>query len=39
MGYTDPSLWQGMDTFLQAQGQLGKAVDVTNVYSNSYLPA
>jgi NitT/TauT family transport system substrate-binding protein len=39
MGYTDPSLWQGMNNFLQAQGQLGKAVDVTQVYSNNYLPA
>jgi NitT/TauT family transport system substrate-binding protein len=39
MGYTDPSLWQGMNTFLRAQGQLGKSVDVTSVYSNSYLPA
>jgi NitT/TauT family transport system substrate-binding protein len=39
MGYTDPSLWQGMNNFLQAQGQLGKAVDVTKVYSNNYLPA
>jgi NitT/TauT family transport system substrate-binding protein len=38
MGYTDPSLWQGMNNFLQAQGQLGKAVDVSQVYSNNYLP-
>jgi NitT/TauT family transport system substrate-binding protein len=39
IGYTDPGLWQGMNSFLQSQGQLGKPVDVTQVYSNSYLPA
>ncbi len=39
LGYSDPTLWQGMYSFLQGQGQLGKPVDVANVYSNAYLPA
>ncbi len=38
-GYNDPAAWQSMATFLQASGQLGGAVDVTQSFSNSYLPA
>jgi NitT/TauT family transport system substrate-binding protein len=37
-GYNDPATWQSMATFLRAQGQLGGAVDVTQAYSNAYLP-
>jgi len=37
LGYSDPALWQQMYTFLQTQGQLAKSVDVTKVFSNSYL--
>ena len=39
LGYTDPSLWQQMNSFLQAQGQLAKPMNVTQVYSNAYLPS
>src|SRR5215469_3859619 len=35
LGYSDPSLWQQMYTFLETQGQLAKPVDVTKVFSNS----
>lgn len=37
LGYNDPALWQQMYSFLQTQGQLSKPVDVTKVFSNSYL--
>ncbi|MGZ6388804.1 MAG: ABC transporter substrate-binding protein [Ktedonobacterales bacterium] len=38
-GYNDPAAWQSMASFLQAQGQLTGAVDVTKAISNDYLPA
>jgi NitT/TauT family transport system substrate-binding protein len=38
-GYNDPSAWQSMATFLQASGQLSGSVDVTQAYSNTYLPS
>jgi NitT/TauT family transport system substrate-binding protein len=38
-GYNDPAAWQAMASFLQASGQLNGAVDVTQAYSNDYLPA
>lgn len=38
-GYNDPAAWQSMAGFLQAQGLLGGAVDVTKALSNDYLPA
>jgi NitT/TauT family transport system substrate-binding protein len=37
-GYNDPAAWQSMASFLQAQGQLGGAVDATKAVSNDYLP-
>ncbi len=37
-GYNDPAAWQSMETFLQSQGQLGGKVDVTQAYTNAYLP-
>jgi NitT/TauT family transport system substrate-binding protein len=37
-GYNDPKTWQSMNSFLQAQGQLAAPVDVTQAFSNSYLP-
>jgi NitT/TauT family transport system substrate-binding protein len=38
-GYNDPAAWQSMATFLQAQGQLSGAVDVSKAFSNAYLPS
>lgn len=38
-GYNDPAAWQSMATFLQSNGQLNGTVDVTQAYSNNYLPA
>ncbi|HKV84149.1 MAG TPA: ABC transporter substrate-binding protein [Ktedonobacterales bacterium] len=38
IGYDDPAGWSLMDGFMQAQGQLTKAVPATQAYSNSYLP-
>ena len=38
-GYNDPAAWQAMAAFLQANGQLGGSVDVTQAYSNAYLPS
>jgi putative riboflavin transport system substrate-binding protein len=37
-GYNDPAAWQSMASFLQSQGQLAGAVDVSQAYSNAYLP-
>lgn len=37
-GYNDPAAWKSMEAFLQAQGQLAKAVDPTTAFSNDYLP-
>ncbi len=37
-GYNDPAAWQSMATFLQQAGQLSGSVDVTQSYSNAYLP-
>jgi NitT/TauT family transport system substrate-binding protein len=37
-GYNDPSAWQAMAGFLQAQGLLAGSVDATKAYSNDYLP-
>jgi NitT/TauT family transport system substrate-binding protein len=37
-GYTDPTAWQSMASFLQAQGQLGGPVNATTTLSNAYLP-
>jgi NitT/TauT family transport system substrate-binding protein len=37
-GYNDPAAWQSMASFLQSQGQLAAAVDVSQAYSNAYLP-
>jgi NitT/TauT family transport system substrate-binding protein len=38
-GYSDPAAWKSMADFMQAQGLLSeKAGDVTNAYSNDYLP-
>jgi hypothetical protein len=38
IGYNDPAGWSLMDGFMQAQGQLTKAVPATQAYNNSYLP-
>ncbi|HEU0027151.1 MAG TPA: ABC transporter substrate-binding protein [Ktedonobacterales bacterium] len=38
-GYNDPAAWQAMAAFLQASGQLGGSVNVTQAYSNDYLPS
>jgi hypothetical protein len=37
-GYNNPADWSLMNTFLQAQGQLAKAVNASQAYSNDYLP-
>src|SRR5579885_3054347 len=37
-GYNDPAIWQAMATFMPAYGLLPGSVDVTQAYSNSYLP-
>jgi NitT/TauT family transport system substrate-binding protein len=37
-GYSDPEAWQSMASFLQSQGQLASSVDVSQAYSNAYLP-
>ncbi|MGO8950656.1 MAG: ABC transporter substrate-binding protein [Ktedonobacterales bacterium] len=39
LGYSDPTLWQEMNNFLYGEGQLGKKVNVTKIFTNSYLPA
>jgi NitT/TauT family transport system substrate-binding protein len=36
-GYNDPTAWQGMADFMQAQGLLAGSVDATKAYSNDYL--
>lgn len=38
IGYNDPAGWSLMDGFMQAQGQLPKAVPATQAYNNTYLP-
>ena len=38
-GYNAPTAWQSMATFLQASGQLSGSTDVTQAYSNAYLPS
>ncbi|HLY32705.1 MAG TPA: ABC transporter substrate-binding protein [Ktedonobacterales bacterium] len=38
MGYTSQADWQSMYTFLQSIGQLSGTVDITQAYSNAYLP-
>ncbi len=38
-GYNSPAAWQSMAAFLQASGQLNGAVNVTQAYSNAYLPS
>ena len=38
-GYNDPAAWQAMGTFMQNQGLLKNPVDVTQAFSNAYLPA
>lgn len=37
-GYNDPAAWQSMAAFLQGSGQLNGSVDVTQAFSNAYLP-
>jgi NitT/TauT family transport system substrate-binding protein len=37
-GYNDPAAWQSMASFLQSAGQLAGPVDVSQAYSNAYLP-
>lgn len=37
-GYTAPSAWQQMATLMQTQGQLTGTVNVSDVFSNAYLP-
>jgi NitT/TauT family transport system substrate-binding protein len=38
-GYNDPSAWQSMAVFLQNSGQLTGSVDVSQSFSNAYLPS
>jgi hypothetical protein len=38
-GYNDPAAWQSMNTFLAAQQLIKQPLDVTQVYSNAYLPS
>lgn len=38
MGYTNPADWQSMYTFLQSIGQLSGPVNVSQAYSDAYLP-
>ncbi len=38
-GYNDPQTWQAMDSFLRVQGLLATTVDVTQAFSNAYLPS
>lgn len=38
-GRIDPTVWRQMASFLQAQGQLGGAVNADQAFSNDYLPA
>ena len=37
-GYIDPQAWQGMASFMQSQGLLSAAAQLTGSYSNAYLP-
>ncbi len=37
-GYNDPAAWQSMASFLQQVGQLPGPVDVSQSFSNDYLP-
>ena len=37
-GYTDPVAWENMQTVLLDMGMLSKALDLSQVYSNDYLP-
>ncbi len=39
LGYTDLSLCQAMNTFLQGQGQLTHPVDASTLCTNAYLPS
>lgn len=38
-GYNDAAAWQSMATFLQQSGQLSGQADVTQAFTNDYLPA
>ncbi|HEX8981350.1 MAG TPA: ABC transporter substrate-binding protein [Ktedonobacterales bacterium] len=38
-GYTDPTQWQAMATFLQQSGQLSGQTDASKSLSNAYLPS
>lgn len=38
MGETDPAAWESMAQFLDEIGQLGGPVDVTEAFTNEYLP-
>lgn len=38
-GYTSAAAWQQMASLLQTQGQLSGSVNVSDVFSNDYLPA
>jgi NitT/TauT family transport system substrate-binding protein len=38
-GYNDPAAWQSMATLMQQGGQLSGQVDVSQTFSNDYLPS
>ncbi len=37
-GYNDPATWQAMGSFMKTYGLLNSTPDVTQAYSNAYLP-
>ncbi len=39
LGYNDPATWQSMETFLQSAGLVKGSVNVSQAFTDSYLPA